>query len=271
MKVATIFDAGNVSVVEDQWFVRLPFFGVLDGCSAPYLPSQGPRLFYGRSGGQVVCDAVSEVFSQTRVHHPLCRVLRRAVGLIKWRLVSRGYVFPCLAGRSDLLPAASFAVAKIGEKEIHILQGGDSLALWVLRSGEIKATRNQVSFDGARAFAELIAKHLGDRDKARKEFAPILGCFARQKVNNPEDGYAVLNGQREVERCWEHILLPREHVATLLLFTDGLAFCPFDGDARIFARKVASLYADGGLEAILKETRQDGKNHGEATAVAIEF
>ena len=53
------FDSGTATILEDSLIIAPPFFGVMDGVSGLYRPSEGPRFFDGMSGGQKVVRLVA--------------------------------------------------------------------------------------------------------------------------------------------------------------------------------------------------------------------
>jgi len=286
-KVQALFEPGSVTFPEDRLFLRpfspeMAFVGVADGVSGLYIPSEGPRLFSEGTltGGQMVTDTICHAFTEASRNDSLEEIILRANDAVAAIQIANGKGIPI--ERSDLLAGAAFAVAKIGE-EVEILQAGDCFAFWKLQDGEIGATRNQVyqhDMVALEIVAQLMEKHGGDRNKMWRELSPILSEMRLQHVNkNVEGGYALCNGQPELENCWQKITIPSDRLSFLILATDGLIHYPESGDEKALARKVLTLFQKESLEAVLAETRrieerEKGKSYadkGEATAIAIEF
>jgi|GEM_PF-1666790 len=279
MEAHILFSQGTEEIVEDQTFFRLPFLGVIDGLSSPFLPSEGPRRFSGQTGGQLVTDAIHLAFASAQRGDSLSTIVRRANGQVRLIQASCGISIE----RSDLLSGAAFAVAKIREKTVEILQAADCLAFWQLCDGTIGATPNQVfshDMELRSITARLMERHREDREKMRRDLAPVLARMRFEHVNaQVEDGYGVLNGQRELEDCWQRVSLPRHNLSVLLLCTDGLIHYPESGDEKNLAKGILDTFQRDGLEDILTRTRileaQEKKvshiDHAEASAIAIEF
>ena len=278
MKVTTIYDQGDATIVEDQVIFSLPFVGVADGVSGLYLPDRGPRLFDGLSGGQMVVDALHSVAQRSYAKQSLEQIVIWANERVRRAQHSAGVPLD----RSDLLAGASFALAKIGDEEIEIIQAGDCFALWRMYGGEYQMTSNQVflhDMETRGIIARLMQKHAGDKQKVWEEFGTTLSRMRRERVNKKvSKSYGLLNGQHTLKDCWQVFTLSRKDVARVMLFTDGLIYYPESGDGAL-AWKVLELYQKGGLENILLQTRmqedlQEGEihiRHSEATAVAVEF
>ena len=62
MIIKTIYDQGTAERQEDGFFVNPPFFGVVDGFSAPYSPQNPLTLFEDKSGGEVVRRIILRAF-----------------------------------------------------------------------------------------------------------------------------------------------------------------------------------------------------------------
>lgn len=201
------------------------------------------------------------------------------------------------------LAGASFAVVKIDVDRIQIVQGCDAFALWVMRDGSIGMTEAQNTasetylehtvVDIMKEVASergVVLEEVDDetRNNIRNEmwnrFYSILVETRREYVNNPSlrDGYALLNGQPELDMKWFNINLPRREVSTLLLFTDGMV--PWWGSlegltSEEIAGQAFATYRAGGITGLLARARGIEKttratsymDAAEATAIAIEF
>ncbi len=278
MKIQILYDQGTVSIPEDGIIFQPPtFVGVVDGISGLYIPSEGSMMFGGRSGGQLATHILCLSFAQASPEESLEDVLQSATRFLAESIKERGLNL----AHSELLPSASFSIAKITEKEITILQATDSLAIWQTSDGEIGATANRffkVESQNIRDITELMQKHGGNREKTWLEFRPILAKRRRQWVNKP-GGYALFNGQPEARDYWQKFVLPRGEVVLLLLFTDGLVPFVETLDMEFLGMRIVRYYHKEGLPAILRRTRHiEAKrkevshiDHAEATAIAIEF
>ncbi|MDP2966814.1 MAG: protein phosphatase 2C domain-containing protein [bacterium] len=277
MRIETIYDQGTIRNPEDQIIIRPPFFGVADGVSGLYLPSEGPILFEGQSGGQMTAETLLQTVAATSPSDPLEEVIIRANTTIWQKQKHLGFYE---TGQIELLAGTTFAIAKIEMEKIEIIQCGDCFALWVTNN-EVGITKNQ-SFhhvtEALKTIATLMEKHKGSREKMWQEFGPILTIMRRRDVNK-ECGYGLLNGQPESKDLWQRFILRREEISLLLLFTDGLVYYPGSGNEQALAEKVLKLFRKGRLRAILENTRQREErkkqkshiDHAEASSMAIEF
>ena len=273
MKIEMIYDQGTAKIREDQVIWSPPFSGVADGVSELYLPSKGPILFKGKTGGQMASETLLRVIAAAKEDDEL-EVLLKAANLKIQEAQDNTKV--------EYLAGAVFALAKVGEDEIKISQCGDCSILWVVNQ-EIGITENRVFLhdtEARRIIAELMEKHQGNREKMWREFSPVLAEMRRQHINRKtKGGYGLLNGQPKSQGFWKRITLPRAKTELLLLFTDGLIHYPESGNGQALAQKTLELFRKGGLRAILEETRKAEEkeketshlDHAEASAVAIEF
>ncbi len=276
MNIQTFFDQGSAFFTEDTIVYQPPcYYGVVDGESGVYLPSEGPKLFGRRTGGQVAAHAVSFAFEGASFGESLEAVLRKANNMIREISEKSGLSLQ----ESELLPSVSFIVAKVTDENITILQGGDSLAVWQKRDGTIGGTPNKVfryEKELLRKVTKLMEKHKGDREKMWEEYRPFLMAKRRANTNTT---FALLNGQVEIERFWQKFSLLREEVRLLVLFSDGLVPFEWTKDEVVLGKKVIELYRKGGLNSILAATRviaeqEKSSSHEdfpEATGVVIEF
>ena len=278
MKIEAIYDTGTASPQEDQLIFKQPFFfGVADGVSGLYLPEEGPTLYEGRTGGQMVCDVLLKTIVTASPKESLLRIMLNAN-----QAIAAHQTYPL--EESEMLGGATFAVAKFTNEQIIIIQAGDCFALWVSKNGKIGITKNQVFHHDTQMrqeIARLMEKHGGNQQKMWQEFRPFLAHYRRQQMNNKNHphGYGVLNGQPNAKEMWAEFILFREEIKLLLLFTDGLIYYSDSEKEQFFAEKVYELYKKGGLGTILKETRIAEEkekttshiDHAEATAIAIEF
>lgn len=275
-KITAIYDKGTVKNIEDGLVINPPFYGVIDGTSEPkYFIGRGIS-FDGLSSGEKVRQIILETFYAAKNNESLEKIILRSNEKLKnlWRKRKISL------DHSDLIAGAAFVFVKINSQKIEIIQGGDCFALWVSKSGKVGITKNQVYLHGLEAekiIAELMKKHGGNRKKMWLEFYKPL-CQLRLRDNNKKTktGFAILNGQPSLKKCWQKIKIPVKELKFLLLFSDG--FVPFKKDNQM-AKETVKFYQKGGLNCILKnkrkyEKRTEKKSYrvfDEATAIAIEF
>ncbi len=298
MKISYIYDQGSSKYREDGAIVSPPFFGVLDGVSAPYSSAHPPKIFNGMSGGEMVSRVVERQFARMPPFFSSPRAVLEANKAV-WRKQRR-------RGASQdggELAGASFAIAKVAGDWVEIIQGCDAFALWVMKDGSIGMTETQNTVSEAflnNKVVELMREVADERgldleavnDATRNEiraemwdrFYPFLVETRAGYVNNPSlrDSYALLDGQPELEMKCFNLNLPRNEVRTLLLFTDGMV--PWWGgleglSTKEVARQVYETYKQGGLVKLLLRARgieetaraTSYTDAAEATAIAIEF
>lgn len=292
--------------MEDGHFIALPFVGVVDGVSEPH-DKDHPRMRFcdGRlTGGELVSRITEGFFIQRSSREDALNLDLGNLVLEASKLAGDEFRTSGLSlQETGMLPGATFAIAKVGEEEVEIIQAGDCLALWATDDGEINVTANQVrehdnEFNG---LIEMIQRRIAkgkykieleeatpDQSKAiREEMWPEFrlkwGKGRARDINNllSQKGYGLLNGQTELEKIWFHKVISRDHLSTLLLFTDGMM--PWEtmkdkSDAEI-AKAVYAAYKKGGLPELLKVTRGTEEKFravgwtdaAEAAAVAIDF
>ncbi|MBZ9577851.1 hypothetical protein KJA13_02330 [Patescibacteria group bacterium] len=278
--IKVLYDQGSARIPEDGIIFQPPYYyAVTDGITGIYLPDEGPTLFHGMTGGQLASHIISYAFrNASPATSSLEGIVRRANSLIRQDIEASGLSLK----ESELLPSAAFVVASVNTTNIHILQGGDALAIWQTKDGTLGATPNKTySYEEELLLiiAELMKKHKGDRQKMWEEFRPILTEKRRANINTKQGGFALLNGQPEFEHFWQKFTLPRAGIGFLLLFSDGLIPFEWTKNELGMAGEIIRLYKKGGLYAILEATRQiaDDKksltheDYPEATAIAIEF
>src|SRR3989344_2928186 len=273
------FDSGTATILEDSLIIAPPFFGVMDGVSGLYRPSEGPRFFYGMSGGQKVVRPVASEFLKEHAGEGLDDILHKANSAIREFAEGTGLVLD----RPDILPGTQFVVAKVGDDAVEVMQCGDSLAVWAFSDGRVGALRNQTYAHERSQIAvlnDLLEKHHGDRDRVWEEYLPLTASFRRARANSGgTEGYVILNGQPEGERHWTRMTLAQNELSLLLMFTDGLVTLEETNDPEGMAELVLGRYREGGWASAFKRIRdqeEQGKSmrhidHAEATAVALEF
>lgn len=277
LRVESIYDAGSASILEDRLVINPPFYGVLDGVSGLYYPNKGPNLFGGFSGGQKVAQLISDTIILASPKDTLARVILAANASVRKFIDDEGIDIK----RGDLLPGAEFAFAKINEKKIEIIQGGDSFAVWRAKKGRVFSTPNQNYFHEIsliESLSNILKRYEGDRTKAWKEYLPIASSIRIEQLNQKGDmGYVALNGQKGIDKLWNRYVISKSEVNLLLLFTDGLVKLKETKNERKMGKDIIDLYNKGGWSAVLNKIRklenQQGIirhiDHAEATGVAI--
>lgn len=278
-KIEAIYSQGTAGETEDGFFVNPPFFGVVDGFSAPYNDKRKPELFDGQRGGEMVRKEVLKAFYSASPHDPLEDVVLEANRKIGEIQTAKGIAIES----SERLAGGSFAFCKIEKGKMKIIRGADCYVLWTADSGKANITKPQ-NYDyetkAHRIIKGLMKKHKGDRQKMWIDFYRPLQRMRRKNSNKgTELGFAVLNGQPWVKYHWEAFELPSGSVKTLLLLTDG--FMPFIEYGRQYgiAREMIDLYETEGLSGMLENSRQAERlrirenyiDYQETSGVAIKF
>lgn len=298
MKVNFLYDMGSAQYREDGMVADRRIFGVFDGVSAPY--SGAPELFDGLSGGELLVRFVENSFGACDVDtDSLMSNMKYVCEELAYMLEEKGID----VSDARQTPGTTFAVAKIFDDMIEIVQGGDCFVLVVFKDGRIEITKNHVRLHDTemneiilRTQREVAKEMFGielekaepeQRGKIRgemwKRFRDLLAEARRQDVNNPDSPrcYPLLNGSEVVRDLLYFHVFRREEAKTILLFSDGMV--PWNAmkgmsDEEVAARVYAD-YKEGGLVHLLRiargiEKKVEAVNYtdsAEATAIAIEF
>lgn len=307
MEIDSLCDQGSSKAREDGYFVTLPFVGVMDGVSDPH-DRDHPQVKFrdGRlTGGEATSRIIEEFFIQRSTGQDAATQDLRDLILEANQLVGNEFKDHGFSLDSpETLPGATFAIAKIDEKRVEIIQAGDCFALWVNKESEVAITSMQTrqleaeADEDAERIQRRIAKEKYNleleevnpaqvkeiREEMWREYLPVWIETRRRYVNNPSNphGHGLLNGQTALKEMWFHRVLERDSLETLLLFTDGLT--PHwktvkDKNDIELGRMIYSSYRKGGLKGILEDTRALDKqvkgvswgDAAEAAAVAVEF
>jgi len=275
--VETIYSPGTAVYKEDGIIQRAPFYGVLDGLSAPYSPSHPPILFDGQTDGEVVVN-----FIRSQFYNPLLV----SVG-IKEILINANQQIAEFHAVLDLndagqLSGAGLAIAEIGENEISIMQAGDCFIAAEYQYGMIMTMENRAYVhdkETNKLFSQILARYNGDKGAAWDEFVGPLAEMRRQDINVQ---YAMLNGQESFWNCVQQASWPLAELERIMFFTDGFGLPGLNlGDTKFVASLMLSCYNDGSLRGILDTVRcneQTRSSNGhviggqtEATAMVVEF
>lgn len=276
MKISdTLRDPGTAKVQEDGLVNAPPYYGATDGVSGVYLPQEGPRMFYGLTGGQLASQVIVDTFENRRP-----ATVELGLMAANERLQVAAHDAGVSLGDPAFLPGACFAICKVGPACVNVVQGGDTLAVWRDKDGTLGGTTNW-NFKYEKfltdEIARLMEKHGGDRQKMWEEFRPILIQERRQYCS--KHGLCLLNGRHDFLDRRKSFDLSVELLRDMILFTDGLA--PFEETVSVdrLAKYVFRLYDQGGLRGVLAEThllarKEAGKTHEtlqEVAAIALAF
>lgn len=273
-------DHGSSDKKEDGYFARLPYFAVIDGYSEPHSYKKSLKLVQGRTGGEIIPATVNDILGRKLPHPDLVWHIILINEMLKSIFVEQGFPVDD-AGR---LPGASFVFAEMKEERVRIVQGGDSLAVWLDKSGRINFTPNQAYFHVCRnlqTITEIMARNGNNAKEMWVEFAPQLEQRRRQDINSPL-GYASLNGQPGLFTPLRLFDATLKDLQFLLMFSDG--FIPYGRTSSEnmpeLARELLQKCRQGTtLEEMLAEKRKVAEinekssyiKHDEATAILLEF
>ena len=121
------------------------------------------------------------------------------------------------------------------------------------------------------------------REEMWLEFRPEWQKGRARDINNPSSPqcYGLLNGQGELKKVWFHRIIQRDHLSTLLLFTDGMV--PYETykekNDREIVREIYAAYRRSGLPESLRIVRLTEEKFravawtdaAEVAAVAVDF
>jgi hypothetical protein len=175
LKVEEFYCQGSAIEPEDRHAIvrETGIFGVFDGYSAPYAPDKGPLRYYGNlSGGAVAASVLEWACKKADSESTPRQIILSANQALEKAHKQLG--LSVLPGKTQRLSGASFVVAKIREDGIAIGQGGDCLAVWQLKTGELGATKNYAYPHVTKVkgiIKRLLQKHNGDRKKCGKSSA----------------------------------------------------------------------------------------------------
>ena len=279
IRVETLYNQGSASIPEDGFIVTPPYFCVADGVSAPNDQVENPHLIYrGRlTGGQMAVKQIQTAFSSADPEDSLRNILVSANRKI---MAEHLFCQGILPRETEKMGAATFVAAKLEKGSVSVIQGGDCFAILKTKYEGLRVTRNQV-FSHELILKERIRdlrqKYQDDKQVwygLRPLMIELRKAHANQLVR---DGYAVLNGQSDVAKCWNAFRMPASNLQYMLLFSDG--FVPFEKTEKemILGDWVTNLYEKGGLARVLQETRTEAKSarenpyFAEATALAVTF
>ncbi len=273
-KIKTLYDPGSAEPLEDRLVEAAPFFGVFDGVSGLYHPSVGWRSFDGKSGGQHVVDIAEHEMKNALAVDSAEDVLKRVNTSVSQFVQAHGL------NESHDIPGTAFAVAKVTDKGVEVVQGGDAFAVWQCRDGTVGATANPNYTNESRLLEvvrSFMEKNHGDKAMMWNEYFPTLK--EAKKLANKEGGYVVLNGDPQGEVFWQKKSFAPDELKTLLLVTDGLVAFEETKEEVAMAHTLLATYAKDGVSGLLARVRDTEKTGGEkrhisqaeATVLVIDF
>tara|TARA_Y100000310_G_scaffold318449_1_gene372522 strand:+ start:1088 stop:1924 length:837 start_codon:yes stop_codon:yes gene_type:complete len=278
MQISSLLDRGKSNLEEDASFIGRKFVGVLDGVSETHKYRDGPKNIGGKSGGQCVVDIIKTTFESANGSMSLEQLALEANERIKEFAMANS--LPLDEG--DKLPGAAAILVHLGEKHVDIIQASDALGVYQMCDGSVRVIANPklaYEIEIVKAQRELLAKNGGDIALMWDEHFFMQVGMRIRFVNSPSApagfNFSLFNGQHQLARCWRQIQIKRKLLARLIIFTDSFVGFDISRSEDTLGENLISRYQSGGknkggLEKILKWTRSLGE-HGEATAIAIEF
>lgn len=282
-KACWTYDQGAADYREDICIARYPFYGIVDGFSEPHSHLKPALLFNGMSGGEMIAEISWNVFNDVSPHLSPKEIVPLINILIEKILNKQQGITVSNAGA---IPGASFILAKISEKKVELVQAGDCLAVWQLGSGEIGFTKNQAYAHvnrNLRIINKILDRNGNNWDEMWVEFSPILSQRRQKDINNPKsaNGYAVLNGQPDMTKCWQAQEIPVQTLRRMILFSDGFIHYHDTSDEKIAGLAESLLFYSQKLELAemlaikrIKEAK-DAKTsfiaYDEASVILLEF
>ena len=214
------------STLEDGCFMneRLGFFGVFDGVSAAYSPSN-PPLRYPRSsftGGQAAVSAACVVGMSLSERRPV----KSSAALMNEKVLK---IHKCVGKDSavDDVGGAGFALCQADEDGIEFLVGADCGVFYLDKNGPHFFS----GFDEAAQKVEEedeanFKRHLEEQGSVGKAWDAYFSAYRMKRLTyinkQVEGGFASLNGDPALERCWTYRRVSsNERPGLVLLMTDG--------------------------------------------------
>ena len=276
------------AMIEDACFINhhAKIFGVTDGNSAAFSPSNPPLLYDGLTGAQMVNQMLAQhlanIFNGQSLE--VCLIQTNRLILDRHKEKNKSPM------KGDDVGGACFAFCQPVEEGLKILLGGDCFIFLETMRGPFFYTgfdkdafeiekRDQMHFNECK---EMVG---GDIGKAWDLYYPIyrnkrIACKNR---NIGKGGDASLNGDSELDNCWKQVFIPwNDEPRLVILGTDGL-LPPTEVYPRNFSTltgKISRHYESGGIENILMwrdsiEQEKSSLTHiegwPEASAVVLEF
>jgi serine/threonine protein phosphatase PrpC len=243
-------------------------FGVFDGASSlnSYLSADS------KTGAYVAAHIAGDTFAES--NYDLKKTVLLANDNIEAAHRKAGIDTTSNANRFS----TTAAVVRIKEKQVEILQIGDSIAIVIYRDGRVDVPLgyHDHDIDLMRSWRRLADQGVTD----------IRGHVAEGIIKLRESAnhtYGLLNGDKSVKKFIAVKDIDVRDVATIIILSDGMYIPKADPDADEEWNQYAQLYKEGGLEKIYTTVREMEKSdpdltrypryklHDDASAVAIEL
>lgn len=202
-------------------------FGVADGVSAAYSPSNPPIMYYeSLTGGQMIiheiCLYLNLILSPISIKDFLLKANNN--------ILRRHRVMGKDPTKGDDVGGASFAFCQPNSEGITFILGGDCFALVDTKDDSLFLT----AFDKAAFkieerdqdnYTECLKKTNGNKGDAWDLYWPQYKAkrISCANKNIGFGGYATLNGDPELGKCWQVKTIKwDDHPRSIILGTDGL-------------------------------------------------
>ncbi|WP_274363615.1 protein phosphatase 2C domain-containing protein [Paenibacillus thermotolerans] len=220
-------------------------FGVIDGATSlvPFRGNQGETGGYLAS--RIIGDSVRKAVSGGGGNVSLRDSLVDANRELRLEMERCGID----TSAKEQLWGAAAVVVRIGERSVEYAQAGDCMLIAVYSDGTIRAvTRDQTAhLDGEthRLWAEGVANGLRSKDELWRCVLPQI--VSGRRLTNTAEGYAVLNGDPELEGYVEYGAINRIRLKALLLMSDGLYVPKPPGETPFNAEEACAKVMEMGL------------------------
>lgn len=244
------YDRGTAEIGEDSAAMRLPFIALADGTSGVYLPTDGPKMYGNRSGGQIASQSLIDTINEASPHDTIEDVLAIAIAKCRQHFGNEP---------PEVVGGATGVVLKLDESNLKIAQWGDAYIIIERADGSIFISEDQVrphDIEMRNKIRELMDKHNGDRSKMWEEFRPYLLQMRAKRVNSEDDkSYGMLNHQDEFLKKVR--MNSFSAFRQILVATDGLF--PFDEleNSESFAKNLIERLNSGTTLRELLEARKN--------------
>jgi hypothetical protein len=209
----------GVGVLNEDAIIMHPkanLYGALDGVSSlvPYLNSKK------ETGGFIAANLVKNYFESVTDLGSLKDHMIEVNDLLREQMVLANIDLE----KKEELWGAALAIVRIQDDGVEFIQTGDCMILAVYANEEVRPlTWRQVSHLEAPAFAkwqEGITKGL----KSQKELhETVIDTIRKNRYRaNTDDGYGVLNGEKDAVRFFEYGKINLTYLKHIILLTDGM-------------------------------------------------
>ncbi|WP_409341809.1 protein phosphatase 2C domain-containing protein [Paenibacillus sp. MBLB4367] len=233
MRIEQLTIRGTSEWNEDALIVneKLQLYGVADGATS-LTPFRGPNQ---ETSGYLASNTVKAYLEALKEEAAAgCRLeeaVLEANDLLKREMESFGID----TADKKAVWSAGIALVRVGEKHIEYVQAGDCMIYAVYKDGSVRTvSRDQVGHIDAKTKGLLvqgIERGITSQAELRKLVSPAI--LANKNTMNTFDGYAIMNGEKELADHLEFGRINRIQLESLLLITDGL-FPPQESEAGHF-------------------------------------